>query len=308
MSRSMFLVVFLTMFGVYPGLLHAQFSAAPTAPVTGSATATLSLKATRMRMVVDIISRDKDLKEAARKVMDRAKTAKEDLLALEAIEESITLGRLRIDARQSEANERMRMQLMEGFGQAGRGGNDAAPDALITVSARMSADWDLGGLDEVEMLTKTHELKQTLEAANLSGAEDNSSLSPEEQELFEEAQMLNNRYGGNDEKPGTAKFIFLADVSQDTLDALMKDAFTKAKSKAVSLANAANGQLGELTTITSTLGGRYDPYDAYGGYGGSNLKSLLDKTIDTDRTAIGSNPNDLTLTVRITAGFELITE
>ena len=289
--------------------VYAQYGASLVAPVTGHGSARHTVPASRMRMIVEVIGREADVRKAAESAMQRVKTAKEDLLALEAIADSIQTGPPKVNTQQSDQHAEMRMYMMQSMGRAGRSQEETETNPLVTVTVSLAADWDLSNLGQLELLAKTHELKQTLEAANLSGASDESELSPEDQELFEEAQMFDD-YGEGQNQQGMPQFLFLAEVSQEVYDGLMKKAFDDAKNEASQLARAAGGQLGKLQSLNNQTSDQVNRYGLYSGYADYGQGDILENAVESigSRVAVGADPVELKYTVQISAGFGLIAE
>ena len=85
-----------------------------------------------------------------------------------------------------------------------------------------------------------------------------------------------------------------------------------ARTKAAQLASALGGKLGRLTSVNEYYPGEYGDYYGYGGYGGysarSNVQAVVNEpsAADTAREEITIQPGEMTLTVVVSATYELI--
>lgn len=276
--------------------------------VVATGRASLKLPAKRMVLAIDLFGRHQDVREAVKSLQDRIKAATTQVTALGALADSIQVGDPKISAAQSDAQEALRAQVFEGFSRAGRSTEESQSPAMITVTARLIAQWGLAGADAAERMAAAYELQQQIRKAKLSGADDSTGLSPEEQELLEEAQMLAMANTYSDEKPpGEPTFLFYAPVSPDDRAAMLQQAFGNAKAQATSMAQAAGVQLGELQSLQD--GGVAGDLHSYG-YGGIDYEAdqlaaeLLPTNPDAPR-AVGTEAGTLNYSVQLLVGFRI---
>jgi len=275
--------------------------------------ASLDLPAERMLLAVDLIARHQDVREAVTSLQDRIEAATAQVKALGAISESIKIAAPKIAAAQSNAQQRLRAQVLEGFDRASRGADASALQPMVTVTARLTAEWNLDGADAIERMSAAYQLQQQLKAAKLSGADETEGLSEEEQELLEEAQMMmSNNYYSDEQQPGEPKFLYYADVSGEERDAALKQAFDNAKAQAGQLAKAAGVGLGELQSLqdASAIAGLAQGLGYDFSYGGSDYQALQFAaewlTADAGASkAIGIEPGTLKYSVQLSVGFQI---
>ncbi len=153
------------------------------------------------------------------------------------------------------------------------------------------------------MLAAAWELQEAIRGAKLSGDDASAELSPEEQEMLEEAQMFNN--SGNEQNSTEPVFIFLGQVTKEERAALMKEAFAKAVAEAGEMAESTGSKLGPLGSVR-TAGNNLEGFTP--DYNRPNYQLLAGKTQELAAAGntlqmIGDSPTELTYTVSVSAGF-----
>ena len=286
-------------------------------PFVGTGTAKLRRGPEFMRVILPLSAQGQNVREAARALTEKADSVSQQLVVIGAAQESVSVAALRIDESTSDTHRQMLSQMRSmmgsGFGGAFGGADDAdePPEVseLVSVRTALTADFGLDESDAIELLARTYELQQTIREAKLNG-DVGEELSPEEQEMLEEAAM----YGGSgEENPNEPVFLYVGTISGEERSALMKEAFAKASAAAAELAAAAGVRLGELGSVREGAGAEtdWDGYASMGGYGYSSAryqaveraKAQLAQT--EQMTSVGTSPTELTFSVSVTAGFAI---
>ncbi len=279
----------------------------PPGTITGSGKATLKAMPERMRLSINLSSRGDDIDKALTALQDRIDASKIQLKTLGAIEDSIQSTSPKIDTQKSAQHEQMRSQLMESLGRAGRSDDQAGVNTMVMLSSSLSAEWDLSGLSNKELLVKTFKLQKQVRDAKLAGDDTGAELSAEEQELLEEAQMF-GRYSSRMEEEGGPEFFFYSKIKKVDYENALKSAVASSRKQAEKLAAAAGLKLGPLEGLRMEEDFEYGfEYAGYGYGGRSNLQGLSkfqEQQADRDvPLAVGIEAGELTLTIEVSAGF-----
>ncbi len=169
------------------------------------------------------------------------------------------------------------------------------------------------GQDAEELLLEIHQLQEKIKAADISGLEEASKLSPAEQEILEELEDSGYSSFGDDEenKPGEPTFFFVSAITQTEHDQATADAYKRAKAQAERLAKAAGATLGPLKSLASEVSkaenlSQYDPYrlfdlDPYV----SSFTTTPPAGNNETPEAIGTKPGKVTYRVQVSASFTL---
>jgi hypothetical protein len=208
--------------------------------------------------------------------------------------------------------QRMMMQRMQQGGKAAKKPKKVADPVLV--SAQLTAEWKLDAKNPDELLLSVHALQEKIKGADLAGMKDADKLSPEQEELLEEAgdpDMMG--YSSNNQpKPGEPVFMFVGRISDAERDKALAEAFQKAKVQAGRLAKAAGADLGSLRSITahSTPSGGYDEYGNYNRHAYQALQMARsqsggDDDASNDSEALGVEPGPVKISVTVMAAFDL---
>ncbi|MEZ6059323.1 MAG: SIMPL domain-containing protein [Planctomycetaceae bacterium] len=316
MKPTTLLIAILGLFCGAP-VATAQYSfSASSEPFVGTGTATLKQKPERMRVIIPLSAQAQTVREAATALREKADSAGQQLVVMGAASDSLNTGRLKIDESASDTHRKMLMQMRGMMGSSFGGPPEATETtedseqemaAMVSVTTSLTADFMLQGDDDVDLLAKSFELQQAIKDAKLNG-EAGSGLSPEEQELLEEAAMFGQ---SGEENPDQPVFMFVGSIGRDARSKLMKEAFQKASASAAELAEATGAKLGRMASVreSSDMEPDWDSFSSGRGYGySSSLYQTLQQakaTLDEEEgmTAIGSNPTELVFSVTLTAGF-----
>ena len=109
----------------------------------------------------------------------------------------------------------------------------------VTVTGSLTAEWPLEAKSQEQLLLLAQGIEEKIKAADLSGSQEVQKLSPEEEELAEEAKQAMGRYGEQPPPLGQPTFLFVAVLSKQDRQKAMAEAFKKAAAEAADLAKAA---------------------------------------------------------------------
>ena len=215
--------------------------------VSGTGSVSMTRMPETMRLQVALIGRGATLKDALAALKDRTTKAQTQLAALGAEKESIKVGNSRIaEMPNSRSQQRQQVMMMQRMKRGGKASQKAAPTPPVLVSAQLTAEWKLSSKTSDELLLAVHPVQEKVKAADLAGSKEAEKLTPEQEEMLEEAEQ-NFGYSSSDEqKPGEPIFMFISHVSEAEREKAMAEAFEKAKAQAVRLAKAAGAELGSL--------------------------------------------------------------
>ncbi len=163
----------------------------------------------------------------------------------------------------------------------------------------LTAQWSLEAETPEQMLVLAQSLQEKVKAADLAGIKDAEKLSPEEEELADEASQMMDQSGEQRMPAGQPYFMFIAKLSQADREKLLGEAFAKAKTQAADLAKAADVELGPLTGISGQCGGQRnlgdEEYNEYNPYNNSSSirRMLARQTVEgADETRYEAMSND----------------
>jgi uncharacterized protein YggE len=291
--------------GIY-SIAAAQVESAGT--VNGLGTARLERAPQLLRMQVQILSKGSDIREALTRLKARRTAAQAILESMGADKKSIQFGEMAVDAAMSDRQRQMEMMIRQQL--PGRGKTADSPKRRpVTVSVQLIAEWPLKSDDLEELLIAAHELEQKVKDADVAGAKEAQKLSPEEEELAEEAAELMNPYGGTEEPPpGTPVFLYVMQVSDEERASLLKEAYQKASAQAGELAAAAGAKIGPLRQLDGSgdeaAGYGSNPYSDY--YNSMAYQQMQAQTSKAANEAIGVKPGKIAYQVSVTASFKLM--
>jgi len=187
---------------------------------------------------------------------------------------------------------------------------------LYRASTTLSVDWPLAAENMDEVLVASEALKKKIAAADLAGAKQPDQLTPEQQEILEEAAVrpsayetslpqpvvgptigpgvVYDPYGPPQAVPNGVQFLFVARISPEQRKAALAKAFAKAKAQAEEMAGAAGRDLGPLASLNGQFhrGGAtgycVPVYPSSTGpmYDGSDLSPDADESAASDSRSI----------------------
>jgi hypothetical protein len=176
---------------------------------------------------------------------------------------------------------------------------------LFVASATLRAEWPLEDANTDKIVAAAAAIREKVAAADLSANRTKQNLTPEEQELVEEAAMAPQSPSSSgmfiatlsDGKSSVA-FVYVAVLSDEQRRKLLADGFAQAKKEAESLAEAAGKRLGDLVGLYSSshntcMLGR----DFGGDYADSPLVS------SDERETVAENPAKLEFRLDVSAAY-----
>lgn len=294
--------------------------------ITGSGVSEISHPATSLRMQVDITAEGKNIAEA----IDALKAKREALAAqlgkLGASADSITFSSPRMFADPYAQQRRMEMMM-----QARMGGSKAAKgkqEEKVTIASTGKAQWALKGTPD-EILARAYDLRKSLEeslkakpgagaagAAGTTGAGGaggaaGALAAAEEQENAEENAAQYAGMEGEEAKPGTPVFVYVAQITPAEREKALADAMSKAREQAAQAAKAAGVQLGNLRQVSQhVVNGSSGAEYGYSGAYSRALYQMMNASGTNDGSAlsneaIGADMASVKVSVVIEASWEI---
>jgi uncharacterized protein YggE len=245
------LAVLIWLLMVHP-LLADELSGRPVRSISGQGVVVVKRNPTTMRVTIQLNESGKTLPEALNNLKDRRELAITQLEKLGARREAMLIGEPSIPA---DDPNKARMMAALAMSNA-RGGlrKTKGPTTPTSVAAQsfIGAEWKLpsGSLEEMLLIVKP--LQDKIAAADLAGLNEKKKQTPQEEELSEEMQMMQQAYQNpNETKPGEPRYFFIAELSAEERQKATAAAFEKARKNAERLATAAGLKLGKLQSIHS---------------------------------------------------------
>ncbi|MBC7967616.1 MAG: SIMPL domain-containing protein [Fuerstia sp.] len=279
--------------------------------IVGVGTAELKRPANQMVALFSLKATGTSIREATAALQKTTDEAKAKILELGAKEDSIRVGVVSLHQKTEDANRMMMRQVR--LSPGGRPSipvaDEAAAEELVTVATTIRGTWSLDGSSPSEALISSWELQKTIQKAEVMPKGTQEGLSPEQQEILEEASMFGN--SGNDESSDVPAFVFVNSVTQPERAQLLKDAYQKAVEHARETAGVAGRAPGILANI------RIDNEDAGNEYLQYRYQMSNDETVgqlmlelksENPLALIGQTPSELSYQVVVKAGFQLAEE
>jgi uncharacterized protein YggE len=224
------------------------------ATISAMGTVQVQRQPTTLRMNLQLLAKGKTLEEALEKLKTRRQAAAKQLQSLEADKASISFSPPAVFTAQNQQQRQLEAMVRERMGHGKKAAKPIKP--AVTVSTLLTAQWPLAADSPEKLLLVVEALREKIKSADLAGVKETEKLSPEEQELAEEAAAAeaeqSGRLPGGEEAPqaGQPHFLYVARISEADRDKAMADAFRKAKANAALLAKAAGVPLGPLCGLT----------------------------------------------------------
>lgn len=300
----------------------------PTLTVSGHAKR--QVMPTVARAAVMIGGKGKTIEDALAQLASRQEAAKAKLAKLDPAPASVKLGSPKIQVGGDERQQRIQQLLRERLRNGRKPDKSAKGPESVAVSGRLTAEWPLREESPQKLLVFYYQLGKKLEDLDLADKK-NEKLTPEEQELLEEAGDGDSAdpFGGVSSAPSMGGrpqsgvlLMVAAKVSQEQRDKLMAEAFQDAKKRGERLAKIAGATLGPLLNLTeSTSFNPVNPYaQSYGSLGYERSRYIQqtfgDMPFDVDNDedspgevseneTVGMAPDLLTINASISAAFEI---
>jgi uncharacterized protein YggE len=297
------------------GARHVAAQYTESGVVSGTGAVAISRPSEVMRMQIALLAKGGTLKDAMASLKARSDAARTRLVELGAVKDSITIGPAQISEQRNDRNRQIEMMMAS---RLKRGGKSAAKSKVtppVIVSAQLTAEWRLTGKTGDELLLAVHPLQEKIKGADIGGTKEAEKLSPEQEELLEEAESSGFNFSSGDEpKPGEPTFLFVARISDDERDKATAQAYEKARLQAARLAKAAGAELGALRTLQNAGFSGGDEYDfGWSSYSSSSYayramqlaRSRQSTDEDDDTEAVGVAPGEIKYKVTIMASFDI---
>ncbi len=278
--------------------------------VSASGIKVVKEKPHEMRMTVRLTEKAPTLKEALAKLEARTEAAKVQLEQAGASKEGLEVTDPVSSTEASPQEQRMRqMMMMRARGGGGR--KPKQPPKSVTVSSTITARWPLEEKKGIELLEFCHITQEKVNAADLAGLNEKKTLTPEEEELAEEAAEMMGGYDG-EANPAEPTFYFVGRISKEARHEATKEAFAKARSAAETLAAAAGAKLGKLSSLGESASPGVRPSYGYSAYGyNARFQALQQAMLGEDGEeqpsdeAISPSPEAVGVQVMVYATFAL---
>jgi uncharacterized protein YggE len=200
-------------------------------------------------------------------------------------------------------------------GPSARNSAGKAPPPLFTASTALKVEWSLEGRQADEIAAAAAAIRKRVLAADVTGDKQAHELTPEQQELVEESNMVpQNRFSPpmppsltpSDGRSSPA-FAYVAVLSEEQRKRIKSNAYTQAKKEAEELAEAAGKHLGELANLSCQLQNTSMPGTIYGSYSPENGSSPFTSWEGDNRESVSANPDGLEFRCSVTASYHFLT-
>lgn len=307
LSNSRFVLVLTLASGIVCGSVSGQEP--PTGSIVAVGQQTIRKSPEQIVVAVELIARSRDLAQAGQILQERIAAAKSQMIALGASAGEIHVDRVQVSSDESDAMNELSANVQEGYLDAGEEEAAAAIQPLTTLTVTFVAAFDIGSDDSIAQLQQFDQLARSISAADLSGVNDMTGLSPEDEELVAEAMLLSiDEY--SDEPPlGTPSFFYSARLDEAEIARATKQAYQAARKKASLLATAADVSIGGLLSLKEATDEGTDEY----GYGYSAARgsisaarSMMGEAAPDSTVIIALDTGQLKTTVGVSATFRLV--
>lgn len=297
----------------YADLAMMQGGGGPAISAAGAST--VKRKPTQLRMYVQLLAKGKTLEDALAKLKERREAAATQLETLKVDKKSIVFGSPSLSNVQSARKRQIEAMVMEQMRSRGKTPKGLQAPQTVTVSATLTAGWPLEAETHEQLLLLAQGIQDKIKAGDLAGSKEAEKLSPEEEELAEEAAKMSRGYGEETPQPGQPQFVFVAVLSKEAREKAMTEAFAKAKAQAADVAKAAGVGLGPLLGVSGNCAGQsnfgdneYARYGVPNPYG--NMRQLIAQQTgedpnETQNEAMSTDPGTLAFTCYVMATFGL---
>ncbi|MGD0517896.1 MAG: SIMPL domain-containing protein [Thermoguttaceae bacterium] len=280
--------------------------------VSANGMATLKRKPTVLRMYLELAAKGSSLDEALKKMTQRRENARAQLETLNAKKESINFGDPGLSGAKSPRQRQIESMVMARMQSRGKKPAKTPSAAPVTATVILTAQWSLETETPEQMLVLAQTLQDKVKAADLAGSKEAEKLSPEEEELAEEATQMMGSSGEQQTPAGQPYFMFIAKLSKEDREKLLSEAFAKAKSQAADLAKAADVELGPLTGLSGQCAGQrnfgdeeYNPYNNSSSIRRMLAQQTAEGTDETRYEAMSNDPASVSFHGMVQAYFRL---
>jgi uncharacterized protein YggE len=214
--------------------------------VTGLGHATLTAKPEILRIKIMLTADGKDAHEAMTALAAKRTDLKQKLVATGAAEASVQIS----DVTGGTGDLTPQQQQIQMIMAAQRRGGAAAPTApSVTLSCTVKAEFAVPGGTGDDAFLATSDLEDKISALVSTDSGAKKPMTPEQQEIAEEAAAGAGANGAA--TPGKPTFIFVHKLTDAEQAKLMSDAVASAKAQAGRLAAAAGAALGPIENVSA---------------------------------------------------------
>lgn len=287
----------------------AQAPADDKGTVTGQGTVELKRQPEILRVQVEVLAKSKDLKEALAKLKDRRQAVHKQLEKLGVAKDTVVFSEPVLTPEKTDRQRQMEMMIQQRLNRSGKKKDTKAkePEAVV-ISATLKAEFPLNAKTPEDVLLIAQDLQDKIKAADLAGLKELKQLSPQEEELAEEAGNLGGFREDGEPQRGEPQFLFVSKISEEEYNKALAEAYQKAKREAGRLAKAAGTELGALHHLDNTSQTANENDDSPAMYNRTTFyrgRYTPSSTEDQPREAIGFQSGKATFRVTISASFVL---
>ncbi|HET6248366.1 MAG TPA: SIMPL domain-containing protein [Tepidisphaeraceae bacterium] len=280
------------------GICTVAKAAATEGAVSGTGHVTITRPPQILRVQLGITADGKDINEAIANLKKAQADATKKLTDLAATAKSIEFGPMTTGG----ATDPRQQYIQQMLGRQGRK-KPTTGTPSVSISCTVKAEWPVKEGPQEQQLAEGYALQEKVKAAGLGKS--NKTLSPEEQEVAEEAAAMNNGAAN----PNDPTFLYVAKVSDEDRAAAMADAFKKAKAQATLLAKAADAQLGALQKVSGSASAQPASAENYQEVYMRLMMQQAGAAAPAEDAAqdeaTGTSPGPVALQVTVTATFDL---
>lgn len=281
--------------------------------VTATGTVAVQQKPTRMRMHMQLFAKAKTLEAALAKLKERREAATLQLESLRADKKSIVFDGPTLSAAEAGQKRQLEAMVMQQLRARGKKPKGIQVPQTVTVTTTLTAEWPLEAKSQEQLLVLAQAIEDKIKTADISGSQEMEKLSPEEEELADEAKQMMGRFGQQEQPLGQPTILYVAVLSKQDRRKAMADAFAKASAEAAELAKAAGVVRGPLVGLRGGCNPQRDTgEEGYNSYSsGRNFflaRMMAQAGGDSDEKpteAVSANPATLTFSCYVAATFTL---
>jgi uncharacterized protein YggE len=282
----------------------------PTVAATG--TVAVQQKPTRMRMHMQLFAKAKTLEAALAKLKERREAATLQLESLKADKKSIVFDGPALSAAEAGQKRQLEAMVMQQLRARGKKPKGIQVPQTVTVTSTLTAEWPLEAKSQEQLLVLVQGIEEKIKGADISGSQEMEKLSPEEEELADEAKQMMGRFGQQEQPLGQPTFLYVAVLSKPDRQKAMAGAFAKASAEAAELAKAAGVGLGPLVGLSGGCNPQretgeegYNPYLSGRNFVARMMAQAGGDSDEKQSEAVSANPATLTFSCYVAATFTL---
>jgi uncharacterized protein YggE len=295
------------------GVLAAPAGAqpAPSAPegtVAGQGMVELKRQSEFLRVQVEILAKGKDLPEALARLKERREAALKRAAGLGAAKETMVLGDPTVGQEKTDQQKQLEAMVAQRLRlQGGKAAAKTKQEVPVVVSAWLRFEVPLKASGPDELLLASQRLRDQIQEADLAGQKEAQKLSPQEEEILEEAQVPQIPGQEAGPKRGEPTFQFITRISEAEVAKALAEAFHKARAEAGQLARAAGMELGPLHRLEaqSAAGSGDEARYSYARLMEQPGRAAPNLPAPEGAEAVGLQPGVVTYRVGVSAAFLL---